>query len=253
MPAPSTLTERATQLAPYLSVTKPHGRAPLATVLMMPGCGGRRPFLDTWAEAINRAGAAAVIVDSHAMRGINRLHALSLVCTGAQMRGRERAGDLYAALAWAKTQDWIAPSPILAAGWSHGSWAIMDALALKPGAEMRAATGIMDLPDEPLADLGGAFLMYPYAGVASLSARPWRRNPRSIAIVCGRDRIVGTAIPRTALERHRARGAPLDIHLFPTMTHAFDEPEASHPQVKYDAAETRRAHQLMADFIASFA
>ncbi|HWA01383.1 MAG TPA: dienelactone hydrolase family protein [Caulobacterales bacterium] len=253
MPAPSTLGERVAQLAPYLSVSKPRGDGPFTTVLMMPGCGGKRPFLDTWADAITRAGAAAVIVDSHGLRGISRLHALSLVCTGAQMRGSERAGDLYAAMAWAKTQDWIDHKRVLAAGWSHGAWAIMDGLALRAGANMRRATGLTDVPEEPLADLAGAFLMYPYAGIGSLSGRRWRRTLRGVAIVGGRDSIVGTAIPRRALERQRAHGAPLEIHLFPTVTHAFDEPEASHPQVKYDAAETKRAHQLMADFIASFA
>ena len=35
-------------------------------------------------------------------------------------------------------------------GWSHGGWTIMDALALRPGAEMARATRIDDLPAEPL-------------------------------------------------------------------------------------------------------
>lgn len=251
MPAPATLAERVAQIAPFVSVAKPDGAPPYATVLMMPGCGGKRPFLDTWSDAIVRAGAAAVIVDSHGMRGINRLHALSLVCTGAQMRGSERAGDLFAALAWASAQDWIDQKRILAAGWSHGSWAIMDALALR-GDEMRAATGITDLPAEPCASLAGAFLMYPYVGLTSLAGRRWRVTPRSAAILGGRDRIVGTRMPRVSLERQRAHGAAIDIHFLPNVTHAFDEPEATHPLVVYDAAETARAHKIAAEFIASF-
>jgi dienelactone hydrolase len=245
----TTLAERITQLEPHLSVTRPRGEGPFPVVLMLPGCGGRRPFLDTWSARIVSDGAAAVLVDSHAARGIGRLAALSTVCTGARMQGRERAGDLYAALAWACAQPWADQERIIAAGWSHGSWTIMDGLSLRSGAEMRRATGITDLPDEPLDGLAATFLVYPYTGVGSLAGRRWRVTPRSVAIACGRDFIVGDS--RRVLQRQRDHGAPIEIHFFPGATHAFDEPEANDPRVHYDAQTTRQAETLLGDLIGS--
>ncbi|MEJ0059256.1 MAG: hypothetical protein WDM79_06695 [Terricaulis sp.] len=155
------------------------------------------------------------------------------------MQGRERAGDLYAALAWARAQPWADKERIIAAGWSHGSWTIMDALALRSGAEMRRATGITDLPDEPLEGLAATFLVYPYTGVGSLAGRRWRVTPRSVAIACGRDFIVGDS--RGVLQRQRNHGAPIEIHFFPGATHAFDEADANDPRVRYDPLVTRQA------------
>jgi dienelactone hydrolase len=219
---------------------------------MLHGCGGPRKFLDEIADVALASGAGAVSVDSYAPRRISRLAALSTVCTGARLQGRERAGDLFAAMHWARTQDWIDPDRIVAAGWSHGAWTIMDALALRPGAEMARATHIVDLPQEPLAGLSGAFLVYPYAGVGSFGGRrDWRLAPRTTAIVCGRDHIVGTDTPRAALERQRARGASIDVAFFPDATHAFEDPLATDPRVRFDPAATAREHALLRDLIAA--
>lgn len=244
-----TLQQRITRLEPHIEVFRPDAEGRVPIVLMLPGCGGRQPFLTTWAERVNAEGAAAAIIDSHRMRGIGRFAALSTVCTGTRMWGRNRAGDLFAAMAWARAQPWVDQDRIVAAGWSHGSWTIIDALSMRTGAEMRRATGLSDLPEEPLDGLSATFLMYPYAGVASFGGRQWRLTPDSVAIVAGRDYMVGTKTPMAALERARDRGAPLDIHLFPTATHAFDEPEAYDPRVRYDATLTRRAETMMADLL----
>ncbi len=245
-----TLAERGARLEPHMSIVLPDGAGPFPVVLMFHGCGGRRPMMEGWARAVNDAGAAAVIVDSYAHRGIGRLNALSTVCTGAQLRGRERAGDLYATYAWARRQTWADPNRIVAAGWSHGGWTILDALAMRPGAEMARATGLDDLPTEPLEGLAGAFFLYPYSGVASLTGkRDWRIAPTSLAIVGGRDLIVGTRTPMEALERQVARGAPIEIVLFESATHAFDDDKTGHPQVRYDPEATARAQGLLAGLL----
>jgi dienelactone hydrolase len=180
-----TVEERVARLAPHFTVTRPAraGRTPV--VLMLHGCGGQRPFQSGMAKVVADAGAAAVQIDSYAPRRISRVAAIATVCTGARMHGRERAGDLYAAMAWARAQDWADPERIVAMGWSHGGWTIMDALALRSGAEMARATGLENLPAEPLEGLAGAMIVYPYASVGSYAGRrDWRLNPRSIAVLC---------------------------------------------------------------------
>jgi dienelactone hydrolase len=134
-------------------------------------------------------------------------------------------------------------------GWSHGGWTIMDALALRSGAEMARATGIEDLPAEPLEGLARTMIVYPYASVGSYAGRrEWRMAPQSVAVLCGRDYIVGT--PRGPLERQRARGAPIDIHFFEDCTHAFEDEHAEDPRVRYNPAATQREYALLRELIA---
>lgn len=249
--AAQTLADRITMLEPAMSVTKPDGPGPYPTVMMLHGCGGRRPFHDDIAQMLARHGAAAVVVDSFAPRRISRIQAYSTVCTGARLQGRERAGDLYAAVIWARRQPWANPNQIIVAGWSHGGWTIIDALALRAGAEMTRATGISDLPAEPLEGVSGALMAYPYAGFATLTGRrAWRIAPQSVAILAGRDYIVGWKTPRDSLERQRAHGAPIDIVFFENSTHAFEDQEARDFRVAYDPEATAREYDILRDLVA---
>lgn len=246
--AAETLAHRVSQLEPHFTVTRPEGEGPFPVLVMLHGCGGPRPFLDDMARVAVDAGAAVINVDSYAHRRISRVAAFATVCTGARLPGRERAGDLYAALAWARAQSWADRERMAAIGWSHGSWTIMDALALRPGAEMARATGLSDLPDEPLEGLAGALLVYPYTGVGTLAGRrDWRLSPKSIAIVAEHDYIVGAT--RGALERQRARGTPLEILVFENATHAFEDEHAEDPRVRYNPAATAREHAVLRELI----
>jgi dienelactone hydrolase len=243
-----TLQHRIDRLAPHLTVTRPDAEGRVPVVLMLHGCGGQRPFMDDLAEVVTNAGAAAVQIDSFAPRRISRAAAIATVCTGARLHGRERAGDLYAAFAWARTQNWADPNRIIVMGWSHGGWTIMDALALRSGEEMTRATGLTGLHDEPLDGLAGALIVYPYAGVGTyVGRRDWRLAPRSIAIVAERDYIVGST--RATLERQRARGTPLEVHVFENATHAFEDESAEDPRVRYNPAATAREHAMLLDLI----
>lgn len=249
---PTTLSARARWLASHFQLRKPEGDGPFPVVLMLHGCGGMRPFGRHVADAVVAAGAVAVQVDSFAPRRIGRMAAIATVCTGGRLRGRERAGDLFAAYAWARMQSWADLKRIIAAGWSHGAWTIMDALALRSGEEMRRATGILDLPEEPLEGLAATMLVYPYAGVASYAGRrDWRIAPRSLAILAGRDQIVGVHTPRAALERQRTRGAPIEIVYFPHATHAFEDAFAEDPRIRHDPELAAREHALLRDLIQS--
>jgi dienelactone hydrolase len=244
-----TLAERVALLEPHFSVALPEGAGPFPVVVTLHGCGGPRPFIQDMAMAAVEAGAAVVAIDSHAPRHIGRLAAFATICTGARLRGRERAGDLYAAMAWVRLQAWAARNRIAAIGWSHGGWTIMDALALRAGDEMARATGLAGLPDEPLEGLAATMAVYPYAGFGSYAGRrDWRMAPRSVAIIAGRDHIVGSS--RDALERQQARGTPLAIHNFDDATHAFEDQHAEDPRVRFNAAATEREHDLLRQMIA---
>lgn len=250
MPAAAeTLQDRVELLAPHFDVTRPEGGGPFPVLIMLHGCGGPRRFTDHTAEVAVRAGAAVINVDSYRPRRISRVAALATVCTGARLQGRERAGDLYAAIAWARQQSWADGSRVAAIGWSHGAWTIMDALALRSGAEMRRATGLEDLPDEPLDGLNAALIVYPYTGIGSFAGRrEWRLAPRSTAIIAQHDYIVGQT--RGTLERQRQHSPSLDLVLFEGATHAFEDAQATDPRVRYNPAATAREHGMIRDMIA---
>lgn len=249
--AAETVAQRIDRLTPSMSVARPEGTGPFPVVVMLHGCGGRRPFHDAIAAMLVREGAAAVIVDSFAPRRISTVEAYATVCTGARLQGRERAGDLFATLAWVRQQRWADSQRIIAAGWSHGGWTIIDAMAMRSGSEMARATGLSDLPAEPMAGVASTLLAYPYAGVAALAGRrEWRTIPPTTAILAGRDYIVGWKTPRQALERQRARGGDIDILFFENATHAFEDDQARDLRVRYDAAATEREYDVLRGLVA---
>ena len=245
------LQARIARLEPHFTVTRPpYPAAPAPAVIMLHGCGGPRPFIHEMAQVAARAGAVAIEVDSFAPRRISRIAAFATVCTGARLHGGERAGDLYAAAAWARTQPGIAADKLIAIGWSHGGWTILDALTLRSGAEMERVTGLRGLPAEPLDGLAAIMPVYPYAGLGThVGQRDWRLHPRAEAIVAAQDYIVGPT--RSTLERQRARGAPLRIHVFNDATHAFEDAQAEDPRVRYNPAATAREHALLRELIAA--
>lgn len=249
-PQTEAFAARIEALAAGATVVRPEGDGPFPVVMQLHGCGGRKPLQDRWAEIVRDAGWAAVIVDSHAHRRISDREAYATVCTGLRFRGAERAGDLFASMEWVRAQTWADASRIVVAGWSHGGWTALDAMAMHVGAEAQRLTGLEGLPDEPLAGLVGAFLIYPFASPPSLARlRGLRVDVAPLAIVGGSDVIVGGRRLGRALQRMKTPGAPIDVVLFGKATHAFDELEAKDLRVRYDAGLTKRAQGLLVDYL----
>ncbi|MGE0045809.1 MAG: dienelactone hydrolase family protein [Hyphomonadaceae bacterium] len=241
---------RIEALAPHFTIVKPEGPGPFPVALQFHGCGGVKPVQMIYANAAREAGWAAIIVDSYAHRSIGRLEAYATVCTGLRLWGRERAGDLFAAHAWARRQSWADPDCIALAGWSHGGWTILDALSLSQNAAQIATR--LDVPEDLHAGVGAAFLVYPYAGRGSIARlKGWRIAPKTAAILCGKDHVVGHVVPRRTLAKVQESGTPLDVHFFADATHTFDEEGARDLRCRYDADATARAAALYRELLAS--
>jgi dienelactone hydrolase len=218
-------------------VLLPAGDGPFPVVVQMHGCGGVQPMQRRYAEAAQQAGIAVVILDSLAPRGIGRQEAQLTVCTGLCLRGRERAGDLRIALDWLVTQSWADTSRVAAAGWSHGAWSVMEALAADDG-----HLGVSNLKL--------AVLFYPYAGpLAHTASRGWGRNrPAVMACLAGRDAVVGRLAPRRAIARLEADGLEVELIDLPDATHCFDDDQASDPRTVHrpDLADLMRGRYAAA-------
>jgi len=244
MPRPIQIDELAERLEAHFTLRLPEGPGPHPVVIQLHGCGGRQPLHDTYAEAAVQSGVASLIIDSFAPRGILRYVAQMTVCTGLRLRGAERSADLFAALHWLEHQPWVDQDRIAAAGWSHGGWTIMDALA-----GSYAATGLVDGGPERLARLKAAFLIYPYAGPPSLTARRgWGDHRPKVAAVLGtRDAVAGQALPRRALDRLARDGVDVEIVTLEGATHSFDDPDATDPRSTYHPEFTARTRAFFTD------
>jgi dienelactone hydrolase len=243
----------AAELLKAATIVKPEGSGPFPVVFQMHGCGGLRPFMQGYTDAAFATGAAVVTVDSFKPRGLNRLTGSCLVCTGLALKGAERAADVLALYHWARHEPWVDPDRIAFAGWSHGAWTIMDALAL--GEEAGRFTGLTDLPADPLRGLAAAVLVYPYAAYpARTIPHGWgAAKPKVSALLCGKDQVVGVRYPARAIDRIERDGVPVQRLVFPDATHAFDDEGANDPRARHrpDLVEQARAwyaQQLRAAF-----
>lgn len=229
-----TRREWAARLLADAEILKPPGEGPFPLVMQFHGCGGLRPLQKPYADAALKAGYAVIIVDSFKPRGLSRLDGSILVCTGLALHGAERAADVYALFDWAKAQPWVDARHIVASGWSHGGWTIMDALAMG-GTRAARFCKLLDVPEKPLEGLAGAVLIYPYAAWPSMTlGRGWGdARLKVFALMCGRDQVVGTRYPPRAFERLERDGLTVERLVFEDATHAFDDMGASDPRTRH--------------------
>jgi dienelactone hydrolase len=225
---------QAERLTLDMRLVMPKGPGPFPVVIQMHGCGGITRLQHRYAEAAAEAGVAAIVLDSLAPRNIGRLEAQLTVCSGARFRGAERAGDLLAMLAWLEEQPWADAERVAAAGWSHGAWAVMEALVGVPSSAAMAPA---------LAQLKAAILFYPYAGpLARTASRGWGPYaPKVYGLVCGRDAVVGSTLPLRALRRLEADGLDVQLLELPEATHCFDDDQAGDVRTRYRPDYTAQA------------
>ena len=241
--------EHVERMRPHVQVRTPQGEGPFPAAVLMHGCGGVRTIMHAYADTAVQAGAAAVIVDSLSPRGIDYETAIKEVCSGRRLWGRERAADLYAALAIAREDARIDADRLALAGWSHGGWSVLDAMALARAGGR--PDGLSAAPAAPLAGVRAAFLVYPFIAFPAIAARQrWLEGvPIEAVLVEGDDR-ASDATARKALEAARAQGRPVEIETIGGVTHAFDEPDHhSGSTLRYDDLQTKRLHARFARFI----
>jgi len=248
---------RAAMLAPHYDLRLPEGAGPFPAVALFSGCDGVRDNMGRWAEMAVAQGWAALIVDSHAPRGLGTLEVWRLICAGQLLAGPERAGDVAVALAHLREHAKVDDDRLAVLGASHGGWAVLDMLAL--AAVGRPPDGLTAWPEggpeAALAGLRGALLLYPYCGAASQAARrSWAPEVELTMLLVAGDAVVGDKPCRKLARALRATGAAVETVTFEGVTHGFDQRDRSAiSTLRYDAAATRRALALGRDWLAGLA
>ncbi len=100
---------------------KPDGPGPFPAVVLLHGCNGVGPHMQTWAQRLNRWGYAAFVVDSFGPRG----HASGICNQGLLVPPELRARDAFEAATWLRGQPTIDGARIGVIGFSHGGWTVM--------------------------------------------------------------------------------------------------------------------------------
>lgn len=127
-------------------------------------------------------------------------------------------------------------------------------MALQPGRDAERETRLAGIPDEPLAGLSGAFILYPWQGIGALAPQRGLRIDVPVqAIVGTADSVVGGRNVARVLTGMKTPGQAIKVELFEGATHAFDEIEAQDWRVKYDPDLTARAHGMYAAFLKGLA
>jgi dienelactone hydrolase len=249
-----TLEARVARLSPDFQIIRPDvdafGHGPYPTTIMMHGCGDQFGPQPDYAQAAAKYGVASIIVDSFTKRRIDKAQAAALVCSGMRLWGRERAGDILAALHFARQQDWVNGDQLSLAGWSHGGWSVMDTLAL--GLEVGQHAGIKDLSGDVLAGVGSAFLVYPWCGAgAQTHSRGWKKPVRAFMLLAEKDSVAGVRFPLNALKAAAKSGAPTESVVYAGATHCFDEEITFNPTFKFDPVEASKAHAFYGRWISN--
>lgn len=244
--------ELSRHLAPGYRLTTPDGAGPFPTALLFSGCDGPRDNLDTWAAALAAAGWAALIVDSHAHRGLDDYALWRLVCAGQILTGAERAADVAVALADARAMPQVDAGRLALIGASHGGWAVMEFLAMAERGNL--PPGLTAFPDAaPLEGLRAALLLYPYCGTMSRAARRgWSQPLPVLFLLVEGDTIADEAPCLQTATRADRRGLPVEVHTYDGVTHGFDQRDkAPFSTLRYDPDTTEDAIERGIAFLES--
>jgi dienelactone hydrolase len=178
----------------------PPGKGPFAAVIVLHGCGGRGPSQLSWAQRLNGWGYAALIPDSMTPRGVKR------VCEPDMQQlvtPRDRVADVGAAAAWLRTRREIDPTRIAVLGLSHGgATAVLATDRPYASFRLRAAIDYYGACLDP--DAYGGVPLLVLAGAGDDWGHP--------ALRC---RLYGSELPP---------GAIFEMHTYPGVYHAFDNP-----------------------------
>jgi dienelactone hydrolase len=245
----TSLNDLAARISRVTDVRAPTGDGPFPVVILLHGCGGVRPNMATFAKLATEMGVMAVIPDSNRLRSIGYEEALQTVCTGSRLRAHERAGDLHAVLELVRRDRRADASRIALAGWSHGGWTALEAMALDRAGMPPAS--LAEMPPNGLAGVQAVFAMYPYNGYPARSRRlPWTSEIPVESLLVRGDTICDDAESVAVFNRQIEGGADVKWRYVEGATHAFDEPDHhATSTLVYDPERAEIAYAAFKDFL----
>ena len=244
--------DRATRLSSYWQLLRPAGPGPHPAAILLSGCDGVHDHMEFWAREFVAKGRAALILDSHAPRGLDRDEIWRLVCAAQTLRGATRAGDVAVALDVLARTEGIDAGDVVLFGASHGGWTAMEFVGLaNTGTEVPGLERWPAPPGELLERVSALVLLYPYCGfLNAATAERWRGAPPALMILAQNDSVVSAPACLARARALRATGATVGTQVIAGADHGFDQSEKSPlSNLKFDAAQRAQARDLAFDFL----
>mgnify|MGYP003316369115 FL=1 len=215
-------------------------------------CGGPYPYLDSWQKFFSDNGIASIQVDSAGPRGMTRRTAIRTVCSGVDLQGQERAGDVYSILTNLDQYSWIDKENIFVAGWSHGAYTLMDFMTMN---DNLIPSNILDFDQQAIPKIKGKITFYPHCGILNLSQKyPWRTKTPSIVFLADQDGFGLATQPTDCIDLFDSMNKEekyIDYYLMENSTHVFDSEIYIRRGIVYNKEATDFAKNKIISFIKS--
>ena len=239
-------------LKPHFEIVKPSSGKKFPTVIMFHACGGPYPYLDNWQKFFSDSGIASIQVDSTGPRGMNRRAAIRTVCSGFDLQGQERAGDVYSVLANLDQFSWIDNDNLFIAGWSHGAYTLMDFMTMN---DDLVPSNILDFNQNAIPRIKGKITFYPHCGILNLSQKyKWRTRTPSLVFLADQDGFGLATQPSDCIELFQSMNKNekyIDYYLMENSTHVFDSEQYIRRGIVYNKEATDFAKNKIISFIKS--
>lgn len=239
-------------LKPHFEIVKPKLGQKFPTVIMFHACGGPYPYLDSWQKFFSDNGIASIQVDSAGPRGMTRRTAIRTVCSGVDLQGQERAGDVYSILTNLDKYSWIDKENLFVAGWSHGAYTLMDFMTMN---DNLIPSNILDFDQQAIPNIKGKITFYPHCGILNLSQKyPWRTKTPSIVFLADQDGFGPATQPTDCIDLFDSMNKEekyIDYYLMENSTHVFDSEIYIRRGIVYNKEATDFAKNKIISFIKS--
>jgi dienelactone hydrolase len=212
------LDEQHTMLDAYLF--RPEGNARRPAVVFLHGCGGVLSSTGQinaretdWAARLNALGYIVLMVNSLTPRH----HGETCSVSGADPEiVRARPKDAYAALGWLQLQDFVRPDRIALIGWSQGGGGVLFAAATSSFARPAGLTRERDFR--------AAVAFYPGSCNDKAQVGNWTTAIPTLVLTGAEDVWIPLAPCQSFLNAAMARGATVQMQIYPGAYHDFDWP-----------------------------
>jgi dienelactone hydrolase len=252
------LDEQHTLLDGY--VYRPDGDGRHPALVFLHGCngmlapnGGVTASQFAWGYFLSRLGYVVVEVDSFGPRHHGEMCSIGGFDLGLY---RNRARDAYGALAYLQTRDDVQRDRIGVIGWSQGGGVVLMSIR-------RQSLGRPAELAQP--DFRAAVAFYPGSCGLALQPADWMSDIPLLVLQGDADVWTPLARCKPFIDGAVARGAPVDMVVYPGAYHAFDSPNLSKrdlpnyvtragvvPIVATDPAAREDAMKRVPDFFARY-
>jgi dienelactone hydrolase len=212
------LDANATVLDGYLYRAAGEGRHP--AVVFLHGCGGmfsrstgliNRIYQD-WATALTGAGYSVLMIDRFRPRGID------FTCSPATYNRavvEDRPKDAHGALYYLQKQPFVRGDRIALIGWSAGGGTVLRTIS-------RQSRGRP--PVLPQGDFRAAVAFYPALCSDQREPASWSSDIPLLVLIGAADVWTPAAPCQSFIAGAIARGAPIEMQIYPGAYHSFDAP-----------------------------